>query len=222
MIRINLLPKEYQRRKFSVTLDKNTLYVISGGIGVLILLAAYSFFFQILPSKSLDKQIQIARHDYEQFNEQIKLVNELNSQKNLILTRMRTIEELDQGREAWVDVISDLGSRLTDYLWLTSFGNAQLQTQPGATAGPSRTVIEGKSFSLNSMATFLVRLKKSPYLKNIDLVSVKLEEEQLNMGNVSYEAYTFQISCDLNLGKADVVESEKKVAADKLATGSEF
>ena len=72
------------------------------------------------------------------------------------------------------------------------------------------------------MATFLVRLKKSPHLKNIDLVSVKLEEEQLNMGNASYEAYTFQIGCDLNLGRADVIESEKNVAADKLATGSEF
>jgi len=221
MIRINLLPKEYQRRRFSVALDKNTLYVISGGIAVLILLAAYSFFFQILPAKGLDKKIQIAKQEAESYNEQIKLVQELNSQKNLILTRMGTIEELDQDRDAWVDVISDLGSRITDYLWLTSFGSTQSESQ-GGVAGPLKTVIEGKSFSINSMATFLIRLKKSPHLKNIDLVSVKLEEEQLNMENASYEAYTFQIGCDLNLGRADVIESEKNVAADKLATGSEF
>jgi len=221
MIRINLLPKDYQRRKFSVALDKNTLYVISGGVALLILLAAYSFFFQILPVRSLDKEIQIARHEAESYNEQIKLVQELNGQKSLILTRMRTIEELDQNREAWVDVISDLGSRITDYLWLTNFGNAPLEN-PGGVAGPVRTVLEGKSFSINSMATFLVRLKKSPYLKNIDLVSVKLEEEQLNMENTSYEAYTFQISCDLSLGSTVAIETEKNVAADKLATGSEF
>jgi Tfp pilus assembly protein PilN len=221
MIRINLLPKEYQRRKFSITLDKNTLYVISGGVAVLILLAAYSFFFQVMPSKNLDKEIQIAREETNRYNAQIHLVQELNNQKNLILTRMGTIEELDQNREAWVDLISDLGSRITDYLWLTSFGSGQMDTQGGA-AGPLKTIIEGKSFSINSMATFLVRLKKSPYLKNIDLISVKLEEEQLNMGNASYEAYTFQIGCDLNLGSTDAVESEKSAAADKLATGSEF
>jgi Tfp pilus assembly protein PilN len=222
MIRINLLPKEYQRRKFSVALNKNALYVLSGGVAVLILLAAYSFFFQILPARSLDKEIQIAKQEAESYNDEINLVQELNSQKSLILTRMRTIEELDQNRDAWVEVISDLGSRITDYLWLSSFGNAPLDNPSGAAIGPQRTVIEGKSFSINSMATFLVRLKKSPFLKNIELVSVKLEEEQLNLENTSYEAYTFQISCDLSLGNTVVVETEKNVAADKLATGSEF
>jgi hypothetical protein len=68
----------------------------------------------------------------------------------------------------------------------------------------------------------LIRLKKSPYLNDIDLVSVKLEQVQARMNTATYEAYDFEISCKLVMGATENVESEKKLVADKLATGAEF
>ena len=223
MIKINLLPKEYQKRKFSIALEKNALYVIGGGVAALILLAAYSIFFQVIPISSLDKKIQDARADAAKYDSEIKLVNQLNDQKDLILTRMGTIEQLDQNREAWVNLVSDLGSRMTDYLWLIKFGNA-LGDNKGSAQGTatSRTIIEGRSFSINSLATFLVRLKRSPFLDKIDLVSVLLEEEKDEMGGGSYEAYHFVIHCDLVLEGMNAVQMENKASANKLAAGSEF
>jgi Tfp pilus assembly protein PilN len=223
MIRINLLPREYQKKKFSLSLERNTLYVIGGGVAILIILAAYSLFFQVMPIRSLDKAIMTFRQDAEKYADEIKLVNELNAQKDLILTRMGTIEELDRGREVWVNLVSDLSSRLTDYLWITKFGmggGGERSQQANAT---SRTVIEGQSFSLNSLATFLVRLKRSPSLSNIDLVSITLEEDTGgNEGGRPYESYHFTIQCDLVMAGANATQTEGNIPADKLATGSEF
>jgi Tfp pilus assembly protein PilN len=223
MIKINLLPKEYQKKRFSVSLEKNALYLVGGGLAILILLAAYTLFFQVMPSKSLDSKIELARQEAANYDKEIALVNKLNAQKDLILTRMRTIERLDRDREVWIKFVSDLGSRITDYLWLTKFGAASAaQPAPGEAAAPSKTVIEGRSFSLNSLATFLVRLKRSPYLSNLDLVQVTLEEETAGEANQLYEAYYFVIHCDLVLAGMDAAQTEDKTSADKLAAGSEF
>ena len=222
MIRINLLPKEYQKKKLSLSLEKNTIYVVAGGAAILVLLAAYSFFGQYMQASKLNGEIAKARAEASNYDKEIKLVNELNAQKDIILTRLGTIEQLDRNRSGWVKVISDLGSRITDYLWLTNFGvsggdNAGQQQQ----AATSRTVIEGQSFSINSLATFLVRLKKSPYLQNVDLVSIELEEEKGADGTQPYEAYNFVINCDLNMAD-DQVQTESNLASDKMASGSEF
>ncbi len=224
MIKINLLPKEYQKKRFSIALEKNSLYVIGGGISLLILLFAYSMFFQIIPAGSLDKKIADARKEAANYDSEIKLVNQLNAQKDLILTRMETIRRLDRNREAWVKTISDLGSRLTDYLWLTRFGVSGGSDKGGAgQASAGVTVIEGQSFSINSLATFIIRLKRSPHLNNVNLVSVLLEEDQAEgEGAEPYEAYHFVINCELVLEGMDAVQKDSKASADKLAAGSEF
>ena len=77
MIEINLLPKEYQKKRFRLTFEKNTLYVIGGGVIVLALLAAYTVFFQVLPCKSITKKIEVAKADSASLSSEIQLVNEL-------------------------------------------------------------------------------------------------------------------------------------------------
>lgn len=221
MIRINLLPKEYQKKKISLSMEKNTIYVVLGGVAILFLLVVYSLFFQIMPAKSLNGEITKAREEANRYNSEIKLVNELNAQKDLILTRLGTIEQLDRNRGGWVKVISDLGSRITDYLWLTNFGASSGLDNTRQEAATSRTTIEGRSFSINSLATFLVRLKKSPYMQNVDLISIDLEEDKGTNGSQPYEAYNFVIYCDLNMADEEV-QTENKLASDKMASGAEF
>lgn len=221
MIRINLLPKEYQKKKISLSLEKNTIYVVAGGAAILVLLAGYTFFGQYMQANKLNGEIAKARAEAGNYDKEIKLVNELNAQKDIILTRLGTIEQLDRNRSGWVKVISDLGSRITDYLWLTDFGVSGGDNAGQQQAATSRTVIEGQSFSINSLATFLVRLKKSPFLQNVDLISIELEEEKGTDGTQPYEAYNFVIYCDLNMAE-DQVQTESNLASDKMASGSEF
>jgi Tfp pilus assembly protein PilN len=104
---------------------------------------------------------------------------------------------LDRNREYWVTLMEDLAGRVPEYVWLSS-----LKQAPSAPATPpapgtqamatiSKSSIEGYSFSLNALATFLVRLKKSDMFTNIEIASVKLQEiEKAN-------AYNFKLNCDL-------------------------
>jgi len=230
MIKINLLPREYQKKKFTLSLDKNAIWVVTGGVLVLFMLAVYTIFFQVLPASSLANKIEADKMTAQNYAKEIKFVNELNAKKDLILTRMNTIEELDNNRDVWVYIISDISSRVTDYLWLTRFGGAAMEKEKPAdkadkdkqAPAPSKTAIEGRAFSLNSLATFLVRLKKSPYLQNIDLVSISLEEDKGDDMAESYESYHFVIQCDLVMVGSEAAQTEENVPADKLAAGSEF
>ena len=224
MLEINLLPKEYQKKRFRVTLEKNTLYVISIGLLILIMLSAYSMFFQVLPAKSLEKKIAMAQEDAKEFEPEIALIKNLTQANNVLLARMNTIDVLDRNREAWINVISDLGSRIPRYLWLTNF--EQIFVEEGnVEEGPLQVKIEGKTFSVNSLATFLVRLKKSPYLDDIRISVIELVEEKVGYAAIegeSYEAYNFTFNCKLLLSGKSAVKSGKILAADKQAAGSEF
>ncbi|RKX20177.1 MAG: hypothetical protein DRP26_02175, partial [Candidatus Zixiibacteriota bacterium] len=207
-------PKEYQKKKFRLTLEKNALYVIMGGVVILILLSAYTIFFQVLPSNSLNKKIEIAQADSAALSSEILMVNELTEKKNRLLARMSTIELLDKNRETWINFISDLGSRIPDYLWLIEFTQSPQITEEGG--GNIKASIQGRSFSLNSLATFLIRLKKSPYFKNIEISKIQLVEEK------SAEVYSFTINCDLYLNQASEALAQNKTITGKLVAGSEF
>jgi len=223
MLEINLLPKEYQKKRFRVALEKNTLYVIGIGFIVLILLSAYSMFFQVLPANSLEKKIVKAQEDAREFEPEIALIKKMTDEKNLLLARMRTIEVLDRNREAWVNIVSDLSSRIPRYLWLTNFEQLFIEGETVG-QGPLQVKIEGKTFSINSLATFLIRLKKSPYLDDIEISAIELVEEKIGqeIESKSYEAYNFTFNCKLLINGKSAVEGNKILAVDKSAAGSEF
>lgn len=231
MIEINLLPKEYQRRKFKLSLERTTIYVVAAGFGVLVLLFAYTLFMQVLPTRSLDKRIREARVERQKYDAEIALIKQLKQEKKRIQDRLDTIDMLDRGRDAWVNLLADLGSRVPSYLWLTAFAQVstqptqaqgQPQTQgkpqaPGQAQAPSQTVaigslpakIEGKSFTLNSLATMLIRLKQSPFFKDIAIGSIKLEEQH------EVEAYTFNIQCNLVFGEEGGITDKGTVVAER-------
>lgn len=227
MLEINLLPKEYQKRKFQVTLEKNTLYIIGSGIAVLLLLAVYSFFFQVMPISSLENKIVKAREQTKEYDVEISLIKQLTEEKKLLLSRISTIDTLDANRESLIKVVSDLGARIPSYLWLTSF--EQTVVEGGETGqGSMQVSIEGKTFSINSLATFLVRLKKSSYLNNIDLSMVELIEERLESvtgdlaGAETYESYNFTINANLLLNGKSIIKDDNTLIASKQTAGSEF
>jgi len=198
MIEINLLPRDLQKKRFSFKLDKNIVLVLSGCVALLGSMALYSFVFQAGKYSNLEKQLQISRAETARYSSEIAKIDEITQKKEQILARMSAVQLLDRNREYWVTFMGDLAGRIPEYVWLTAFKQAPAVTTAAAPgtpnakpALPSKSTIEGYSFSLNALATFLVRIKKSDLFDNIEIASVKLQEiEKAN-------AYNFRLTCDL-------------------------
>jgi Tfp pilus assembly protein PilN len=239
MLEINLLPKEYQKRKFKFSLEKNTIYVVAAGVVVLILLGAYTFMFQVMPINKIGKNIIAYQEEESKFDPQIAKIDSLENLKKLIITRMTAIDILDRDRGAWIEVCSDLGSRITDYLWITELkqmvpeqamgAKLPASSEEGSEAKPAakpatpqvvsnirKASIKGQSFSLNSIATFIIKLKKSPYFGGIELVNIKLTEQN------NAEAYEFTINCNLIFNGTENNTTENIALAGNVGAGAQF
>jgi Tfp pilus assembly protein PilN len=202
MIEINLLPRDLQKKGFSFKLDKNIVMVLSACVGLLGVMVLYSFVFQAGQYADLEKELQIARAETARYAPEIAKIDEIGKKKEQILERMSSIEVLDRNREYCVTLMEDLAGRIPEYVWLTVVKQAPSAPAPAPAAAQAqppqqqaavsaRSSIEGYSFSLNALATFLVRLKKSDLITNIELASVKLQEiEKAN-------AYNFRLTCVL-------------------------
>lgn len=207
MIEINLLPKELQKRGGGFALPRAANYVLAGLAGLLVILGGLSY-WQKWRIDEMQKKIAAAKVREAKMQHDIQLVDALTALKAKILERMSAIEGLDQNRSGYVRFMEDLSGRLPEYLWLSNFREGQAapaapsQPNPGgtpaaantaSTSAGAKTVIEGFSYSLNSLATFMIQMKKSPFLRNIELSYAK--EQKIE----NTRLYNFQLTCDLTM-----------------------
>jgi len=224
MIEINLLPKELQHRRFGITVDKNVITILVGGLAIAGLLAAYSFVFQTGKLRALNNDIVQAKAETEKYSAEIQKIEDISLKKTQILARMSAIQILDQNRSYWVTLLEDLVRRVPEYVWLTSVDQNPATPAPAAApagsaasteaAAATKSTINGYSFSLNAFATFLVRLKKSDLFYNIELTSIKLEE------NDQAKAYSFKITC--NFAAQGTPPATSETAQTTPAAGTQF
>lgn len=200
MIEINLLPKDLQKKRFGFRLDKNIVLAISTCAGLLVVMFLYSYVFQAGKYASLEKELNMARAETARYSPEIAKIDEISAKKEQILARMSSIQVLDRNREYWVSLMEDMSGRVPEYVWLTAVKQAPRPGGPVTNPNPNspqappalaKSTLEGYSFSLNALATFLVRLKKSDYFDNIEIASVKLQEIEKT------RAYNFKLNCDL-------------------------
>jgi Tfp pilus assembly protein PilN len=95
MIEINLLPKELQWKRFRLTLDKNILYILAIGIVITLVMAGYSYIFQVGSIAELKKEINDARQEESRYTAEIRKIDEIAEKKTQILARMSAIQLLD-------------------------------------------------------------------------------------------------------------------------------
>ncbi len=194
MIEINLLPKELQKRTGRLALPRTATYMLAGMAGLAAVLAGLTV-MQKMRIANIQKKITEAKVREAKMQKDIQLVDALTELKGKILERMAAIDGLDQNRSAYVRFLEDLSGRVPEYLWLSNFreGAGGAPAQPAAPSGGAKTVIEGFSYSLNSLATFMIQVKKSPFIKNIELSFAK--EQKLENSRL----YNFQLTCDLTM-----------------------
>ena len=198
MIEINLLPKELQKHTGRLALPRPALYMLAGMAGLAAVFAGLTV-MQKMRIANIQKKIVEAKVREAKMQKDIQLVDALTELKGKILERMAAIDGLDQNRSAYVRFLEDLSGRVPEYLWLSNFregsGGAAAAGSPAQPAAPSgaKTVIEGFSYSLNSLATFMIQVKKSPFIKNVELSFAK--EQKLENSRL----YNFQLTCDLTM-----------------------
>lgn len=218
MIEINLLPKELQWRRFRFALDKNIIYILAIGIVIALGMAGYSYIYQARRMAGLEKEINDARAEESKYSAEIQKIDEIAEKKTQILARMSAIQLLDQNRDYWVDLMEDLVRRVPEYVWLTSIQQApaagQLAQPTGVPPVSAQSTLKGYSFSLNALATFLVRLKKSDMFKNVELSSIVLQESEES------KAYSFELA--YRLEAPGLVAPTTETAQAPGATGSRF
>ncbi len=187
MIEINLLPKQLRRKGRGFAFNKNLIY-LGTAAGILVILFVAVSIFQSLKLKALDKKIAEAKKRTEEFRKTIELVDALIDLKDKILQRMSAIETLDRSRATWVYILEDLSQRVPEYLWLSALreeavsesqaeAKADTSIQQAITPISARKVnLEGYTYSINSLALFLIQLMRSDYFRNMELEFVKKSE----------------------------------------------
>jgi Tfp pilus assembly protein PilN len=200
-IEINLLPRELRKKAKIVSIDKSITY-LAGLVAILLILFVAVSVFQNIKLRALDVKIAEAQKKTNELKPYIELVDALTQVKDKIMQRMSAIEALDRSRSVWVRVLEDLSKRVPDYLWLSLLKEEEsalpkadsLKPKTPAPAEPQvrRVTLEGYSYSLNSLASFMIQLMQSRYFANMDLQYVKRAEVK------ELKTFSFQLVGDLN------------------------
>lgn len=204
MININLLPKQYSKRGAGLSLGKHGIYAVMAVAGVLLMFGAVTG-WQLYKIKELEAQMEIARVRTMQLEKDIKLVDALMDIKSKITDRLEAVERLDRHRSSWVRILEDMSGNIPDFVWLTRFKEIAetktAKTSDTSSVSEARTKlqptvrlaeIEGFTFTLNALASFMIKLMRSNYFDEVDLVST----EEIAFGK--QKAYNFILNCNVH------------------------
>ncbi|MCH7879623.1 MAG: PilN domain-containing protein [candidate division Zixibacteria bacterium] len=194
MVQINLLPKRLRKSSRRFEVGKPELFTIVAAV-VLILAMVGLTWTQNGRLASLNDDIQEAQRRATLLNKDIQLVDALMDMKIKIAERMQAVERLDRHRSAWVRILEDITRRVPDFVWLTSFAEVDTTRSRERVKKPVEATdtitidglpiqeveIEGFSFTLNAVAAFMIKLMRSNFFDQVDLVyarEMQFEERQ--------------------------------------------
>lgn len=120
MIHINLLPKEYRRKRGGLSFGKTGFYAIGVVVGAILLISTISL-YQAFQLRELNDKMEEARFRTKQLEKDIAVVDALTDVKGKIMQRMTAVDKLDQHRIAWVRILEDINRNMPEYSWLSHF-----------------------------------------------------------------------------------------------------
>ena len=159
MPRINLLPWREQQRKER----KLAFFVSLGGaaLGALIVAFACYLMFKSMISSQEARNDRL-RAEIKVVDRQIEEINDLETQKQRFIARMRVIEKLQRSRSEVVHLFDEVAKTMPDGTYLTSF------TQDG-----KKLKFEGVAQSSTRVSTFMRSISASQWMKDPELEVVE-------------------------------------------------
>jgi type IV pilus assembly protein PilN len=174
MIRINLLPVREERRKASAQRLGAMLAATLVGSVVLAGLVHGVLRHDISSTRELSLETQ---KEIDQFEPQLKQVEEFKKTKAEIEQKLNVIQNLHEARSGPVRVLDELATHTPDRIWIS-----KITMQSG------RLTLEGMSLDNELVALFLTALEESPYFKNVELLETQAKDKdgfKLNQFEVS-------------------------------------
>lgn len=216
MININLLPKEFRKKTGTASIGKSGLYAMGATAGIIITIVVISL-FQMFQLQELDEKMKVARIRTRQLQKDIAMVDALTDVKAKIMQRMAAVDKLDQHRVVWVRILEDVTRNLPEFSWFSLFEEVKADDTKtrskrrgknkkaadkekveetkalAASKALTRPVkIEGFSFTLNSLANFMINLMKSDFFSDVEMASVNEVQFQ------EQKAYNYKLTAVLH------------------------
>lgn len=214
MIEINLLPKDFRKKSLDLSLGKAGFYAVGAAVGVLLILAVVTV-VQKQRLSSLDDKIEKARQKQASLQKDIKLVDALNDVKAKITHRLKAVERLDAHRSAWVMILEDVAQNVPEFVWLAKFEEkradiedakksakesgkevvdkaANKTPRPASNPSVKQGEVEGYAFTLNALASFMIKMMRSDYFDEVELIrtnEIKIDD---------HKAYNFVLSFNVH------------------------
>jgi len=193
MPRINLLPWREQQRKER----KLAFFVSLGGaaLGALIVAFACYLMFKSMISSQEARNDRL-RAEIKVVDRQIEEINDLETQKQRFIARMRVIEKLQRSRSEVVHLFDEVAKTMPDGTYLTSF------TQDG-----KKLKFEGVAQSSTRVSTFMRSISASQWMKDPELEVVESKP-----GNTVGNSFVLDASQIVTTGDDDDAVAKPKHA----------
>jgi type IV pilus assembly protein PilN len=167
MIKINLLPVRAAKKKETFM---NQIYV---GILVLVLVFAgvgWRAYSRKAEISRLDKEIVDRKKELDDLKGIVKKVEEFEAKKQVLEQKIALIEDLEKGRDYFIQIIDQISQVIPGGLWVTglSFKGAK-----GASKQSSTISVKGSAYEKDDVGIFIANLNANKdFIKEARLLSL--------------------------------------------------
>ncbi len=135
-------------------------------IALFLLLLAGAGMYKIVRIKAMQGQLAALQTEMQQYDRQLKEIEALEKEKELLLTQIEVIEQLKKMSAVTVRILDDVATRTPpDRIWLTDL------EQKG-----NRVVIGGMSLDNQTVAKYMVDLEGSDFMEGLVLVKSDMKK----------------------------------------------
>jgi Tfp pilus assembly protein PilN len=193
-IEVNLLPAEYRVRKRAIRIHREVFYpiVIAGVLGIIVWALTLSTDNDIRSKKN---DIQMLDLKIEQNKHIEKEINSLAADKKVIVEKIMALERINVNRAKWVRLMEMFCRCLPDYTWIVDIAETD--------SVANSLAVDGRTYSFPEVATYMTKLKASPYITSVDLRNI----EQIDEKNRIFQ-FKFVCAVDPNAGLGDLMETD--------------
>ena len=177
MIKINLLPKEIEKK--AVKKEFGVLIGIGVGLVVAILLGLY--LLRLTQYTNLNKKMKLINEELITLKKITDQVDQLQAQKNRLNQKLGVINNIIKGRLIYPYLMEDLAGIISSSMWLTSLN---IRGESNVSNLNMRVV----AFDNYTIASFITALENSEKFNSIELGSIStmvLEEKTYRQFSVT-------------------------------------
>ncbi|NOY12842.1 MAG: PilN domain-containing protein [Deltaproteobacteria bacterium] len=174
MIRINLLPVRAAQKKEKLRSQLSILFLclvlVGVGCGAL-------YVQQKLATDDIKEKIADLNQQNKALRNKLGEVADFEKKKKELEQKLGVLNDLKAGKAGPVHLLDELGRALPSKVWLTQFSE-----------GGGRVTLAGYGDNEETVASFMNRLERSPYYRNVELSIT----EQASVGGVKMQKFTLK------------------------------